>query len=180
MCFKLGSINLILSYQGPNGKPNSVFDEDKVNRLTASNVFRASDLFNGVIPIYTKGMVHRSWLDNRCLVPYSHEDPTKWKNYEMHSYREAFNEKQLNKVDQFKYDNNLFNWVDPKVLKYFTKNRKSSRKAWKKTYGFPYVRAISWDNTDTTPFGGISPVNATKCFKKCAHLVSSYCKRYKV
>ena len=58
------------------------FDEDKVNRLTASNLFRASDLFNGVIP-----MVHQSWFDNRCLVPNSHKDPTKWKNYEMHGYR---------------------------------------------------------------------------------------------
>ena len=146
------------------------------NRFTASNLVRASDLFNGVIP-----MVYHSWLDNRCLVPYSHEDPTKWKNYEMHSYREAFNEKQLNKVDQFKYDNNFFNWVDPKVLKYFTKNRKSSRKAWKKTYGFPYVRAISWDGTDTAiPSNDGFPVNATMCFKKCARLVSSYCKRYKV
>ena len=165
MCFKLGSINLILSYQGPNGKPNSVFDEDKVNRLTASNVFRASDLFNGVIPIYTKGMVHRSWLDNRCLVPYSHKDPTKWKNYEMHGYRKAFNKKQLKKVDQFKYDNNFYNWADPKVLKYFTKSTKSLKRAWKKTYGFPHVSLTTWDGKH------INPNNNTECFKKCASYV---------
>ena len=69
-------------------------------------------------------MVHQSWFDNRCLVPNSHKDPTKWKNYEMHGYRKAFNKKQLNTVDQFKYDDNFFNWVDPKVLKYFYKEQK--------------------------------------------------------
>ena len=92
----------------------------------------------------------------------------------MHGYRKAFNKKQLNKVDQFKYDNNFFNWVDPKVLKYFTKNRKSSQKAWKKTYGFPYDTAIPFnDGIDSgIPFIGAVPSNATKCFKKCARYVS--------
>ena len=75
----------------------------------------------------------------------------------------------------------FLNMVDPKVLKYLTKSRKSSQKAWKKIYGFPYVRAISWDGTDTTTsWDGSFPVNATKCFKKCARYVSSYYKRYKV
>ena len=91
----------------------------------------------------------------------------------MHGYRKAFSKKKLKKVDQFKYDNNFHNWEDPKVLKYFTKSTKSVKKAWKKTYGFPYVRAISWGGTDTTiPWNGGFPVNATKCFKKCARDVS--------
>ena len=99
----------------------------------------------------------------------------------MHDYRKAFKEKQLKEVDQFKYDKDFHNWEDPKVLKYFTKNTNSVKKAWKKTHGFPYVRAISWDGTDTTiPWNGGFPVNATMCFKKCARLVSSYCKRYKL
>ena len=132
------------------------------NKSTASDWFTASDLFNDVkTPV---------WIgqDNRCLVPYSHKDPTKWKTYEMHDYRKAFSEETLKKVDQFKYDNNLFNWEDPKVLKYFTKSRKSAKKAWKKTYGFPYVWVNSWDG------------NSIECFEMCARYVSSYYKIYKV
>ena len=135
-------------------------------------MFTAIDLFNDVEKAVVTGE-HRQ--DNRCLVPYSHKDPTKWKTYEMHDYRKAFSEEALKKVDQFKYDNNLFNWEDPKVLKYFTKSRKSAEKAWKKTYGFPYVRVNSWDGT--VP-GEVS--NTTECFKKCSRYVSSYYKRYKV
>ena len=104
--------------------------------------------------------------DYRCLVPYSHKDPKKWKTYDMHDYRTAFSEEKLNKVQQFKYDNNFNNWVDPKVLKYFT-SKKSLRKAWKKSYGFPYVSVTSWDRKHKTP------PNLTKCFQKCAKYVSS-------
>ena len=86
----------------------------------------------------------------------------------MHDYRKASSEKQLKEVDQFKYDKNFFNWADPKVLKYFTKSTKSVKKAWKKTYGFPYASAISWDGKS------VSPPNNTKCFKKCARYVSSF------
>ena len=81
----------------------------------------------------------------------------------MHDYRKAVSEEELEKVDQFKYNNNFENFVDPKVLKYFTK---STKKAWKKTYGFPYVSAISWNGLS------VSPSNTTKCFKKCARYVS--------
>ena len=87
----------------------------------------------------------------------------------MHGYRKAFSKKKLKKVDQFKYDNNFHNWEDPKVLKYFTKSTKSVKKAWKKTYGFPYVRVNSWDGTASQELG-----NTTECFKKCARYVSSY------
>merc|ERR1711974_552681 len=66
--------------------------------------------------------------DYRCLVPYSHKDPRKWKTYEMHDYGKAFSEKKLKKVEQFKYDNNFHNWEDPKVLRYFTKSAKSLEK----------------------------------------------------
>ena len=84
----------------------------------------------------------------------------------MHGYRKAFSKKKLKKVDQFKYDNNFHNWEDPKVLKYFTKSTKNVKKAWKKTYGFPYVSRNTWDGKN------VSPQNSTKCFKKCAQYVS--------
>ena len=109
--------------------------------------------------------MYKNW-DYRCLVPYSHKDPRKWKTYEMHAYRKAFSEEKLNKVDQFKYDNNFHNWEDPKVLKFFTKSKRSVRKAWKKTYGIPYVSVNSWDGKN------LNPQNNTNCFKKCAKYVS--------
>ena len=130
----------------------------ELGQTNQKNRVTASELFNSVQHIY------KDW-DYRCLVPYSHKDPRKWKTYEMHDYRTAFNENKLKSVDQFKFDNNFFNWEDPKVLKYFIK---SSQKAWKKTYGFPYVSPISWDGKN------INPANNTKCFKKCAQYVSPY------
>ena len=129
--------------------------------MDLKNSMAASELYYSVQHIY------KDW-DYRCLVPYSHKNPNKWKTYDMHDYRKAFKEKQLKEVDQFKYDNNFINWEDPKVLKYFTKSRKSAQKAWKKTYGFPYVSLITWDGKN------IAPQNSTKCFKKCAQYVSPY------
>ena len=130
-------------------------------------MFTAIDLFNDVEKAVVTGE-HRQ--DNRCLVPYSHKDPTKWKTYEMHDYRKASNEEELKKVDKFKYDNNFHNWEDPKVLKYFTKNTKGMKKAWKKTHGFPYATAVPpWKPTNESLV-----YNATKCWKKCASYVSSY------
>ena len=109
----------------------------------------------------------KDW-DYRCLVPFSHKDPTKWKTYDMHDYRKASSEEELKRVDQFQYDNNFFNWEDPKVLKYFTKNTNSVKKAWKNTYGFPYVSLNTWSGKY------INPQNQTKCFKKCARYVSPW------
>ena len=114
---------------------------------------------------YSVQHMYKNW-DYRCLVPYSHKDPRKWKTYEMHDYRRAFSEEKLKKVQQFKYDNNFHNWRDPKVLKYFTKSIRSLRKAWKRSYGFPYVSVNSWGGKH------INPQNNTKCFKKCAKYVS--------
>ena len=93
--------------------------KDQTNKETASEL-----LFN------TEQRIYKNW-DYRCLVPYSHKDPTKWKTYEMHDYRKAFSMAKLKSVDQYKYDNNFFNWVDPKVLKFFARQMK---KAWKKTW----------------------------------------------
>ena len=82
----------------------------------------------------------------------------------MHDFRKASNEEELKRVDKFKYDNNFFNWRDPKVFKYFTKSKKSMKKAWKKTFGYPYVTGSPEDQAEDT----------IKCFKKCARYVSSY------
>ena len=109
--------------------------------------------------------MYKDW-DYRCLVPYSHKDPTKWKTYDMHDYREAFSEEKLKKVDKFKYDNNFFNWEDPNVLKYFAKSTKSMKNAWKKTYGFPYTTTIPWNSKHFMSF-------TMKCWKKCASLEES-------
>ena len=128
--------------------------------LRRKDKLTASELFFSVQHIY------KDW-DYRCLVPYSDKNPNKWKTYDMHNYRKAFSEERLKRVDQYKYDNNFFNWNDPKVMKYFTKSTNSLKKAWKKTYGFPYIRPKTW--------GGkyMSPQNSTKCFEKCARYVSS-------
>ena len=133
--------------------------KDQKNRETASDLY------------YSVQHIYKDW-DYRCLVPYSHKDPRKWKTYEMHDYRKAFNEKQLKKVDQFKYDNNFANMVDPKVLKYYTKSTKSSKKAGMKSYGYPYVAHpyVTLSPTNET----IKLTNSTKCLKKCARYVSSY------
>ena len=88
----------------------------------------------------------------------------------MHDFRKASNEGELKRVDKFKYDNNFFNWGDPKVFKYFTKSKKSMKKAWKKTFGFPYATAVPWEIDGNI----IRQRNVTKCFKKCARYVSSY------
>ena len=92
----------------------------------------------------------------------------------MNGYRKAYSQKTLKRVDQFKYDNNFDNFDDPKVLKYFTKSRQSLQKAWRKTYGFPYATTIPLDDgiDSGIPRNGAVPVNATKCFKKCARYVS--------
>ena len=92
----------------------------------------------------------------------------------MHGYRKAYSQKTFKRVDQFKYDNNFDNFVDPKVLKYFTKSRTSLQEAWRKTYGFPYATTFPFDDgiDSGIPLNGAVPSNATKCFKKCARYVS--------
>ena len=111
--------------------------------------------------MFSENRIYKNW-DYRCLVPYSHKDPTKWKTYEVHDYRRAYNMEKLKSVDQYKYDNNFFNFVDPKVLKFFATKPK---RAWRKTYGFPYTTLRSWDGQN------VKPPNMTKCFIKCAHYV---------
>jgi hypothetical protein len=100
--------------------------------------------------------LYKKW-DYRCLVPDSHNDPRKWRSYDMHGFRSAANMESLGKVDTFKYDNNFNNWIDPKVFKAFVKQ---PEKMWKQTFGFPYVKRL------TTNSGSF------RCWRKCAKLVS--------
>ena len=125
--------------------------------MTASELFYSMQMMEG---------------DYRCLVPYSHKNPKKWKTYEMHDYREAFNEKQLKKVDQFNYYKNVDTNLDPEFMKYFTKSTKSLKNVWKKTYGFPYVA----QPYVTLPLANETEklTNSTKCLEKCLRFVSSY------
>ena len=44
--------------------------KDQKNRETASDLY------------YSVQHIYKDW-DYRCLVPYSHKDPTKWKTYDM-------------------------------------------------------------------------------------------------
>ena len=131
----------------------------ELGQTNQKNRVTASELFNSVQTMY------KAW-DYRCLVAYSHKDPTKWKTYDMHDYRKASSKEELKKVDRFKYDNNFHNWEDPKVLKYFANSTKSSKRAWKKTYGFPYTTTIPWNSKHFMSF-------TMKCWKKCASLEES-------
>ena len=51
--------------------------KDQKNKETASEF------------LFSEQHIYKNW-DYRCLVPNSHKDPTKWKTYEMHDYRRAF------------------------------------------------------------------------------------------
>ena len=52
--------------------------KDQENKETASDL------------LLSEQHIYKDW-DYRCLVPYSHKDPTKWKTYDMHEYRRAYN-----------------------------------------------------------------------------------------
>ena len=127
--------------------------KDQKNKETASQFYNSEQ------------SIYKKW-DYRCLVPYSDKDPTKWKTYDMHEYRRAYNEKTLKRVSKYRYDKYFFNWVDPKVLKYFTKSTESMKRAWRKIYGLPYSTPMVWDGR------ALNPMDQTKCFIKCARYVS--------
>ena len=135
---------------------NLVELRDQKNKETAKDFFMSEQ------------HIYKNW-DYRCLVPYSDKDPTKWKTYDMHEYRRAYNEKTLKRVSKYRYDKYFFNWVDPKVLKYFTKSTESMKRAWRKIYGLPYSTPMVWDGR------ALNPMDQTKCFIKCARYVRNPC-----
>ena len=119
----------------------------------------AADLYRSVEKIYKKD-------DYRCLKPYSHKDPKKWHTYDMHAYRRAFNDKTLQNVDSFKYDNDFNNWIDPSVFDKYTSDIETIRSVWNKSYGFnnTYLATVTRNETEVL----LEP----DCLEKCAELVS--------
>ena len=138
-------------------RPNTVFDNPPIELKDQMQQKTASELFSSLQSIY------KSW-DYRCLAPYSHKNPEKWRTYDMHAYREASNQKMYNKIDKFKFDINFNNWINPKVLARFVRN---PQKAWKGAYGFPFTRGIMWDGLDQTT------LNPMTCWRRCAQLVQA-------
>jgi hypothetical protein len=126
----------------------------------------ASELFLSLQHVY------KEW-DYRCLVPDSHKNPAKWRTYDMHGFRAAYSKRTLNLVETFKHNKNFNNWIDPNVLKSFTKN---PAKYWKKGHGFHYAKMLRWKGVGKHP-----TTSSVSCWKRCAHLeVSSFarhCKR---
>ena len=71
----------------------------------------------------------------RCLDPNSNKSPNKWKTYDMAAFRAASDNQLLKSVKTSKYNKNFNNWINPEVLKRFS--RKSTYlKTWRKSYNF--------------------------------------------
>ena len=71
--------------------------------------------------------------DFRCLKPKTKLKPEKWPHYEMIGYRAATTKKELEKVEEIKFDKYFFNFEDPKIFKDMIKGKKR-KKIWKRTY----------------------------------------------
>ena len=118
----------------PGGKEGTHFEsiklklEDQTNRETAGEIF------------FSTGHRYKS-EDYYCLKPDSNKDPEKWEQYQMEKYREAYTKEVLEAVPTYKYNNKLNNFVDPDVLKMFTKVGKKSLEAWQSTYNL-WMRKI--------------------------------------
>ena len=124
----------------PGGKEGTHFEsinlklEDQTNTETAGEIF------------FSTGHRYKS-KDYYCLKPDSNKDPEKWEQYQMEKYREAYTKDVLDAVPTYKYDNKLNNFVNPKVLKAFTKAGKKSLEAWKETYNLWMRRIPSFYST---------------------------------
>ena len=94
-------------------------ENEQANNQLAAALFLADDL------------IYKSW-DYRCLAPYSHSKPRKWGTYKMAAFRGASSKAILRSYETIPYDKNFNNWIDPTVLKRYTKRRFEA--AWKKSY----------------------------------------------
>ena len=140
---------------GISGLVNTIYDTPALELKDQKKEVLASELFSSLQHIF------KSW-DYRCLVPYSHKDPEKWRTYDMHGYRAASNQEMFDKVDTFKFEVLFNNWINPKVL---AKYAKRPRKAWKRAYGFPYTTPVHWNKPD------INSADPSPCWWRCAKLV---------
>jgi len=146
----------------PGGKENTKFEGDKEIKLqTQKYVTDAAELF------YSKEHVYKN-NDYYCLKPKSNKDPKKWRRYEMEAFRKASTSEELKKVKTFKYDNNLNNFVDPKVFKAIT-NRRKGKKIWKKSYGFHFTKQIPGYFSSKAN----ETLDITACMNECAKFEKS-------
>lgn len=146
----------------PGRKEDTKFDIKSLELRSQKNKIHASDIF------FSKDFIYKS-DDYHCLAPNSHRNASRWKNYDLEKYRTAYDEETLKKVPTYKYDNRLYNFVDPKVWKLFTKSEKVGRRTWRKVYGFQYAKQIRGFNASKI----YKTLSAFSCLKKCISLENS-------
>ena len=100
--------------------------------------------------------------DYHCLKPHSDKDTKKWRKYDTMDFRYAYDKETLEKAVSYAYDNNLYNFVDPKVFKKFA-NSKEGRKSWQKSYGFLFANQV----TGVLYKISNKSFDLTPCIKKC-------------
>merc|ERR1719369_824063 len=151
----------------PGHKDNTIFDiEQKEEVKNQKNIVTADEIF------FSDQHVYRS--DNYyCLKPYSHENPRKWRRYEVAGFRKSFNKEMLENTTTFKFDKYLYNFVDPKIFNTFTKNDRKASKIWKKSYQWRYMRRVPGDESYSYVSSNGSWTNITKCVKKCIQMEKS-------
>ena len=66
--------------------------------------------------------------DFRCLKPKDGVPIEKWPHYEMHGYRAAKTEEELDEVEEIPFDKYFFNFEDPEVLNAMTDGTEKGRK----------------------------------------------------
>jgi hypothetical protein len=71
-----------------------------------TNVLKANAIFFSTEHTYKDDNYH-------SLKPDSHKKREKWRKYDMDKYREAYSPETLENVPTFKYDNKLYDFVDP-------------------------------------------------------------------
>ena len=69
--------------------------------------------------------------DFRCLKPKDDIPIEKWPHYEMHGYRAAKTEEELDVVEEIPFDKYFFNFEDPEVLNAMTDGTEKGRKYWR-------------------------------------------------
>ena len=77
--------------------------------------------------------------DFRCLKPKDGVPIEKWPHYEMHGYRAAKTEEELEEVEEIPFDKYFFNFEDPKVLNAMTDGTERGLNIWKRTYGWDWA-----------------------------------------
>ena len=158
----------------PGNQDDTVFDINSTLELkTQKNELTANEIF------FSENSIYKS-DDYYCLKPDSHEDPKRWRRYDIIGYRKAFNKKMLDNTATFKYDKYLYNWVDPKVFKAFTRKEKKGKEIWRKTYGFHFTKMIPGREFLTQ--SNVTSLNMTSCIRKCVKMENSKfakkCKKY--